>query len=342
MAKLVQWDQYRQISTDDMNNMSKFIYNSLLKDMMRYTVSNVRSVLSGLFSGTIVQQNLGTDYNVQVSPFLGTNDDGDIILRTSSSIISLAAAVTNPRVDVIQAEQGYADSGSQTRQFIDPSTGNVSSSTTFTEFQIDAEITVVQGTEAASPVAPNAGSNAVKIAEVFVATSGGIQDDDIYNVDSKFGENNTGWTTQQARTVLLSPSHEHKINPVLDHPDGSVTQDKLSPGAKKNIRSFSVPVTYIPNGNNMVIHEVTVPTGKTLTINNWGVIIENGGSVTANVDIEAGVYSGGFTRQLSTNQRDNDPTVNNVFTAGEVVQFRLINTSGGDRSMAGHLIYTIS
>lgn len=339
MSKLVQTNQYEQITVTSTNNISKFILEEVLKDFSRYVFANNKNVIFS--SSTIVEQNTGSDYNVQINSFFSIDSSGNPVIRTDSLLQNISVPSTNPRVDIIQAVLGYTDQNQQSRQFIDPNTGNVSSQTTYTEFGINATITIKEGAEAGSPVAPVADTGKIKIAEIFVATSGGIQNTDIFNVDSDYGTANTGWTTETSLTTLLSPLQNHKQNTILDHPNQSVTIEKLNNATIQNVRSFSIPSIELLNNDEVVIHEITVPSGKIIEVFNLGISVENDGSPVTNLIVEAGSYSGGFSQLLNTNQRNVDYTSSNEFSASIVVQFRVSNTSGAKNNITAHLIYII-
>jgi len=339
MSKIVQWSQYEQISTTNLNNMSKYMIEYVLKDILRYCVSNQKCVVFG--ETTIVEQNTGTDYNVKVNPHFAINIEGNPFIRTALTTLSFGVPTVSARVDIIQAAMGYSNANAQSRQFIDPATGSISSLSTYIEFQLDSTVSVKQGTEGTG-LAPAVDSGQVKIAEVYVDTAGGIADADIFNVNSLYGENNTGWTYEQAVTTYLTNIQDHKIATTLDHPDSSVTLTKIHGDALRNIRSFSTPSITIDNGDDIIIHEITVPAGKTLTILNMGISIQNDGTPDSNLTIQAGSYSGGFTPLLSSYVRNTDYSTSNTFAATTVVQIRIYNATGSSQDATGHFVYTIS
>jgi hypothetical protein len=340
MSKLVQVSQYEQITTNNTNNISKYILEFVLKDIARYSIANTKNVVFSE-SSSIVEQNTGSDYNIKINPHFAVDIAGKPIIRTDQLLQNMSIPAANPRVDIIQVELGYTDSNQQSRQFIDPNTGNISSTLTYTEFTLNATVSVKEGTEAASPVAPATDSGKVKIAEVFVDTTGGINTNDIYNVNSEYGEANTGWTNETSITTKLNQIQNHRQDTILDHPDQSVTIEKLNDETVSNLRSFSIPVLEILDTSQIVLHETTVPTGKIIEVFNMGISVPNGTAPITNLIVEAGSYSGGFSQLLNTNQRNVDYSSSNEFTAGQVVQFRISNTSGGDSDATAHFVYII-
>lgn len=342
MSKLVQISQYEQITVENTNNISKFMLENVLKDFSRYTIANTKNVIFSE-STNLIEQNTGTDYNVKVNPFFSLDILGNPTIRSSQILKNTSVPTTNPRVDIIQAELAYADQNQQSRQFINPATGNISSSLTYTEFALEADITIKEGTEAASPVAPTVDSGKIKVGEMLVATSGGIANADIFNVDSDFGEANTGWTTETAITTLLSPSQNHKQETILDHPSESVTLEKLAKSLVYNLRSFSSPVVAILPSTELLLHEITLLAGETITIFTLGIAIANDVSPIAGVEIEVGTYIGStFTKLVGTNLRNNNYSASSAtYGSDTAIQIRLNNTTGSSQNVTSHFIYTI-
>jgi len=340
MSKIIQSSQYEQITTEKTNNISKYILEYVLQDYSKYCVSNQKNVIFSN-SSNIIEQNTGSDYNVKINPFFAIDITGKPIIRTDQLLSNISIPTTNPRIDIIQAEIGYTDQNQQSRQFIDPVTGNISSSLSYIEFALNATISIKEGSEAASPTAPNVDSGKVKVGEIFVDTTGGINTNDIYNVDSEYGEANTGWTAETSVTTLLVQTQNHRQDTVLDHPNQSVTIEKLNNETISNLRSFSIPVFEILNSTELVLHEITVPASKILEVKNMGISVPNGGSPVSNLIVEVGSYSGGFSQLLNTNQRNLDFSSSNEFSATTVVQFRIKNTSGNDSDATAHFVYII-
>lgn len=340
MSKLVQISQYEQITVTNTNNISKYILEYVLRDYSKYCIANTKNCVFSN-STNLIEQNTGSDYNVKINPFFAIDVSGNTIFNTDQVLQNLSVPSANPRVDIIQAELGYTDQNQQSRQFIDPLTGNVSSALTYTEFALNATITVKEGSEAASPVAPTVDSGKVKVAEIYVATSGGVQNSDIYNVDSEYGTANTGWTTETSVTTLLNQLLNHIQDTVLDHPNESVTVEKLNDDTIRNVRSFCIPATELLDGDNVVFHEITVPAGKVLTVYNMGISVLDGSAPVSNLIVEVGSYSGGFSQLLGTNQRNVDYSTSNTFAATTIVQFRISNSSGALGNVTAHCIYDI-
>lgn len=342
MSKLVQVTQYEQITIANTNNISKFILEDVLKDFSRYTIANTKNVVFSE-SANLIEQNTGTDYNVKVNPFFSLDILGNPTIRSSQILKNTSVPSTNPRVDIVQAELAYDDQNQQSRQFIDPITGNISSTLTYTEFALEAEITIKEGTEAGSPVAPTVDSGKIKIGEMLVATSGGIATADIFNVDSKYGTANTGWTTETAITTLLNQTANHIQETILDHPNESVTLEKLAKSLVYNLRSFSTPVAALLPSTEIVLHEITLLAGEIITIFTLGIAIINDTSPIAGVEIEVGTYIGStFTQLVSTNLRNNNYAASSAtYGSDTAIQIRLNNTTGSSQNVTSHFIYTI-
>jgi hypothetical protein len=226
---LHQQSQYEQISYTNLNLISKNIYETVLRDFSMYTVSRNQASIISLDGGNVVTQDTGTNYNTKVKECLVIMDDGTILHNPYEQTVSYSVPSANPRIDIVQVKAKYTDQSAQSRQFIDPITGNISAQTTYVEFLVDLDINIKQGTEG-SGSAPITDTGYTKIAEVYVDLTGGIANADVFNVDSSFGANNTSWTQEQASTILIKSLQEHRTETILDHPDYSVTLNKITAG----------------------------------------------------------------------------------------------------------------
>lgn len=231
-SKLLKYSEYQALIPVDLNNISKFIFENVIKEMIKYAISNGTSILT---SSGIVSEDTGVNYDTKISEFWGANSDGKILVNKSEKIITYTTPSANPRVDIIECRLNYIDQNAQSKQFIDPATGNISVQSTYTESGVDIEIQAVEGIESASPVAPSTTMGWTKIAEVFVDTAGGISNADIYNVNKYLGEDNVGWTTEKNITQIIRSLWSHRVNSVLDHALGSVSYNHLDTYVKSII-----------------------------------------------------------------------------------------------------------
>jgi hypothetical protein len=341
-AKTVRVAQYQQATDSDFNNISKFLYETLFKDIITHCIANAQcSVIPTTAGQSIVEQNTGSDYNVKVNPHLAIKLDGVALLNPVIQTIAIAQPVSAIRIDILQADFKYTSQTPQNRYFINPGTGVVSLLSTNVEFLIDMDITVKQGVEGSgTSVLADAGK--IKLCEIAVPVAGGITNANIYNVTSLFGEVNTNWTQEQSTVILIKSLQQHRTSAVLDHPNLSVTIAKLANASIQDVRSMNIPSLYLVAGTTTSIHEITVPVGKTLTVYSLGISIINNGTPSSGVIIEIGSYAGGiFTQLNSTYQRNTYLSTNNTFAANVVVQVRITNSLAFDKEITGYFIYTI-
>ena len=200
-SKIIQWHDTEEINLADMNNVSKFIFETIIKEIIKYSVINSASVIS---RNDAVTQDTGSNYQTKVQQFWGAMLNGQVLTNASEKTNTHSVPSSDPRIDIIECQLKYTDQNSLTRDVIDKITGVISPQTLYTEWAIDVDIQVVEGIEDPSPVAPSQTSGWMKIGEVFVDTTGGIADADIYNVDSERSiKDNTGWTNEKNITTLL-------------------------------------------------------------------------------------------------------------------------------------------
>lgn len=343
MAKIVKVSQYQQATDSDMVNISKFIYETLLKDLVTHCIANAQASIIPTTAGqNIVTQNTGSDYNVRVYPHLGIKTDGTVLINPAMQTIAIAQPVSSIRIDILQADFTYTAQTSQSRYFIDPGSQIVSSLSTTVEYLIDMTITVKQGAEG-SGSAPLADTGKLKLCEIAVPVNGGIANANIYNVVSAFGENNTGWTQEQNTVIIINSLQQHRTNATLDHPNLSVTIAKLANASIQDIRTVNTPAIYLVAGTSTSVQEITVPAGKTLTVYGLGISIINNGTPNSGAIIEIGNYAGAVFSQLnSTYQRNTYLSTNNTFAQNIVVQVRLTNNLTSDQEVTGWFVYTIT
>jgi hypothetical protein len=340
MAKIVRWSPYQQIADTDVNNMSKYMIEEVLKDIIYYAINGSSDVIKS-FSSLVVEQDTGTNYFIKINPFFVLGADGKIYINSAIKTFQVAIPSSSARIDTVQIEFEYSNQNMESRTFIDPVTGNTSASSVYVEFLLDVIVTVKQGIEG-SGIAPVKDSGKIKIAEIYVNTTGGIANSFIHNVTSIMGEANAFWTNEQAVTTLLRSLKDHRTNSVLDHPDQSIALIKIAYDAIRNSRCLNFPSVYIQTGNYILLHEFTVPTGKLMKFLCFGISRINGGAVATNMVIEIGSYSGSvFTALNYTNVRNVDLSSSNTFAAGTVVQIRLRNDSGSDQEVTGFAIYVL-
>jgi len=210
MVTLKRISTNEKVSADDLCSMSKNIYEYLLKDFCKHILASSIAQIKATVAGNIVVQDTGTNYNIKVKEHLQIDTDGTVVFNPIEQTIQVPVPSADPRVDILEATFKYTNYDSQTKTFINPTSVNrIFSQATFTKFLVDADITVKQGVEGAG-VAPTVTAGKMKIAELYVDTTGGIANADIFNVTSLYGEANTGWTTETDITKLLQTTEDIK------------------------------------------------------------------------------------------------------------------------------------
>ena len=142
--------------------------------------------------------------NVSIEPIYAFKDStGVCVVETDTTEpVSFEEADSSlDRIDIVEVkgvEEGY---DSQSRKFNDPSTGTKTTLTVNTKKRIKFSVVVKKGSNG-SQAAPAVDAEFVKLAEVRIpAGTNNITEDLIENIDArKYGQDNTGWTTNTKST----------------------------------------------------------------------------------------------------------------------------------------------
>jgi len=134
---------------------------------------------------------------------------GQPFLAAVSSDISLVvptAHATYDRHDIVQMRPYLITYDPHSRNFKDPISGNVTSSSINTKREIKCEAQIKKGVEDGSNIAPNTDSGWIKIAEISVpALTSTITESLIKNVTAMgTGAQNIEWTSETTRTYLFT------------------------------------------------------------------------------------------------------------------------------------------
>lgn len=312
-SKLVQWSLYEEINEGDLNNLSKFISDNLISDLLEYVINNGKPMIA---SNIAVRQDTGSNYQSKIDTFWGIDADGKIMINSSVKTNIHDVPSANPRIDVIEVQRKYIDQNSSTRNIINPTTGVITPTSVYAEFGYDIDVQVNKGSESATPTAPNTSSGWVKIAEVYVDTAGGVANADIYNVSSEVkGVDNIGWTAEKQLTYLLESvitwrrgekqSNRIVINNIVtddsDNSDGEFQVKRLDDetGTNRDVSNFSASDTIIMSGasHGIITGDYIQVTGATTLANNGVYKVTNVASATLTIDTDykavANVESGG-------------------------------------------------
>ena len=307
-SKYVNWAVNQQITDDDLNNISLYIKGTL-EEMLSKAMSKDKPVL--LTQNSVVQDT-GGNYKTKISELYMIDTDGTILTNAEEKVVDHSTPITNARIDIIQIKATTLDQNVQSRQIIDKLSGAISTASVATEKAFDIEILIKEGAENITPIAPTVDSGYRKIGEVFIDTTGGIANADIFNVDSSFGENNTNWTTEKDVTISALSYFSHRSNLVLDHPDGSVTIEKIATSVWDNITKITSLDILIQDGTDTYIE--LDKTLKKLMLGDGVVDIQIRGNVTFDgtstftntVTVNVGANKQLLNANITDNSQNND------------------------------------
>jgi hypothetical protein len=212
---------------------NEIIYTSDYNDVSQGSVENIdrlMQVIGGkaIISGLTVSEQLSPDMTVRIaSGQLYDPDDEKFLLSEEFTNITIAAAdVSLDRRDIIEVRRFTEDISPEGRQFRDPITEAISTSTINTETQYKTEVKVITGTPGA--VAPSVEAGWMKIAEILIlASSSQVLNANIFNVDAdREGGSNTSWTTDPTATFYLGSESERntqlqELDDIAVKPSGS-------------------------------------------------------------------------------------------------------------------------
>ena len=212
--KITRWEGNEIIYTIDMNGNSANLMESFdfLTDIFEDTL---------IVKGMVVSQATVPDMTVKISTGIAKDSTVGTFLYGEDLVATIPAAhATLDRKDIIEVRRLTNDITPGTRQFKDPVTEAISSSSINTETEYKTEIKVLSGTAGSTATAVEAGY--IKIAEILVpAASTTVIDSRIYNVDAeKEGDSNTDWTNSATSIYRNGSISEMKTQIVEDSIDG--------------------------------------------------------------------------------------------------------------------------
>ncbi|MDC7221551.1 MAG: hypothetical protein PQJ59_16575 [Spirochaetales bacterium] len=269
------WDGNEIALTDDFNNNTTNLIENydyimeILGDSM---------VVTGLEASE-----LGTPaMSVQVSEGIAKYSEGFLLTDALSSLAIADADSTSDRIDIIEIRRTTEDITPETRQVKDATTGDVTSTTIYTEVEYQTEIAVVTGV-AGSSVAPSVDSGWLKIAEVFVGASvTAIYDENIYNVDAdRSGVNNTSWTNDQA-TVYRNGTVLDMRTAIQENSDNIATNANNITANTDNISTNASDIS--TNSNDISTNTSNISTNTDNISSNSSAISDNTSNISSNSD----------------------------------------------------------
>jgi len=177
-------------------------------------------------------------YNkIIVGPFWanGKNLNLPAYLSLESEPIEINVPINLPRYSIVQVRGAQESYDNQSRSFYDPDLEAEVYHDIDTKTRLIANITLKHSQEGVNH-APIADIGYVKLAEIYMEPGmTAITQNEIKNVSAIHqGEDNIGWTTEKDRTFrkvelieYLDALAAHREEDILEHPDLSVTTDKI-------------------------------------------------------------------------------------------------------------------
>lgn len=207
-------------------------------------------------NGTTVAVNLGNGLyfdNTQVDPEPQTR-----LLRLAASVNE---AITTPnaslnRIDIVCIQAARGTVSTQSRNYKDPSSGVVSSTSQIVETDWASNLQVVAGTPSGSPVAPATPSGWVKLAECLVTAVSGIASQSAITDKRPRFQQLSSWgsyTTQVGASYTVDLDDEL----IICNPSGAqainLPSASLCGGKKLQIKNISTQtITVTPNGTDVI------------------------------------------------------------------------------------------
>jgi hypothetical protein len=248
-----------------------FGYDSIIANI----ATAMKAVLSGsegnyVIGGKVKPYGSG-GLNVSIEPIYGFCNSTGVCVAESDTTepVSFEEADSSlDRIDIIEicgTETGY---DSQSRKFIDPSTGTETTQTVNTKKKIALSVVVKKGSNG-SESAPAVDSGYVKIAEVRIpAGTNNITEDLIKNIDArKYGVNNTDWTTNKAAT--FNPSYLANIFHTFleNHNEDGSHKSAVIKAANIDFGTGAAQVkgSSMPTGQSMSVHGLDFTSTQSVT-----------------------------------------------------------------------------
>ena len=209
--------------------------------------------------------------NVSIEPIYGFCNSTGVCVAESDTTepVSFEEADSSlDRIDIIEicgTETGY---DSQSRKFIDPSTGTETTQTVNTKKKIALTVLVKKGSNG-SESAPSVDAGYVKLAEVRIpAGTNNITADLIKNIDArKYGVNNTDWTTNKAAT--FNPSYLANIFHTFleNHNEDGSHKNAVIKAANIDFGTGAAQVkgSSLPTGQSMSVHGADFTSSESVT-----------------------------------------------------------------------------
>jgi hypothetical protein len=176
----IRFTQYERILSEDLNNISNAIYDSVLDRIVGNLVKGSTGCILG--DGLVITQSSVTSLGVTAGEVLykrssvpiGESAYTLIGTQATATVAVPAAHATLPRIDTLVLVPDDATQESYTRDVRIGGSNTVSSATVDKITEYIGTLLLVVGTPNASPVAPSAPAGTLKIAEVYVTPAVGV------------------------------------------------------------------------------------------------------------------------------------------------------------------------
>ncbi len=248
-----------------------FGYDSIISNI----ATAMKSVLSGsegnyVIGGKVSPYGSG-GLNVSIAPIYGFCNSTGVCVAESDTTEPVSFEEADDeldRIDIIEVcgtETGY---DSQSRKFIDPSTGTETTQTVNTKKKIALTYVVKKGSNG-SESAPAVDAGYIKIAEVAIpAGTNNITEDMIKNVDArKYGVANSDWTTNADATFNPGYLAEIFYDFLVAHNEDGSHKNAVIKSANIDFGTGVAQVkgTDMPSGQSTSIHGVDFTSSESVT-----------------------------------------------------------------------------
>lgn len=170
----------QEVVFEDFNGVTKAIqkelYDRLAYEMLQRTTDAFfgTSFLAQFASATSVTLLKGLGFQQDLSQSSPEPTVRPLYLGSDTSATIAAADASNDRIDVICVKNQLVDEITENRKYKDAITDAITTESFVIQKDWEAEILVVQGTPAPSPVAPSTPAGYLKVAEVLVSAVTGV------------------------------------------------------------------------------------------------------------------------------------------------------------------------
>ena len=248
--KRVNFTEGMELVVGDMNKMVTLAEQNLQDQILKQLFQNQSDlvfndsfkVLRNSNTSVDVSAGLGWLFQTQLDPAEAENR---MVYLAADASFTITPDATNPRIDLVCIEPSTLDADTENRRTKASDFGAILNENRVVTKQYGANVQVVTGTPAASPVAPAVPAGFVKIAEIYVTAVTGIVNQaaitDARNTLSKLSEDfsefangsTIGSPTNGKKRIWLKQGNELFLR------DSSGADLKLNPTASETVAAMS-------------------------------------------------------------------------------------------------------